>query len=157
MLYRGKLVKIKGIMNRTTLKLKAEGPGFLDFTSQVERLLQKWIQQSPLKSEGLLHLFLQHTSCALTINESYDPSAARDMERFLNHLAPENLSFIEHTDEGPDDSPSHMKALITGHSLSIPVIDGKLALGTWQGIYLCEFRDLAPERRVIVTYQGEGS
>lgn len=149
MLYRGKLVKIKGIMNSTTLKLNPKGPGFLDFTTQVKSELDSWLE---LKPSGLLNLYLQHTSCALTINESFDPSARTDMEKFLDHLAPQNLSFIGHKDEGPDDSPSHMKALITGHTLTIPVIDGTLMLGRWQGIYLCEFRDHPSTRKVILSY-----
>ncbi len=136
-------------MKNSTLILSPKGPGFLDFTAQVKETLKPWIKE---KDSGHLNLFCRHTSCALTINEAYDPAASRDMERFLDHLAPQNLSFIEHTDEGPDDSPSHMKALITGHCLTIPVIAGELMLGRWQGIYLCEFRDQPSPRQIILSY-----
>lgn len=137
-------------MESTTLCVSTPGDGLHDITSQVANLLTEIL---PSESQnGLLHLFLQHTSCALTINEAYDPLAAKDMENFLKHLAPENLSFIKHTDEGPDDSPSHMKALLTGHSLTIPVIKGEMQLGQWQGIYLCEFRKDPKQRKLLLSF-----
>lgn len=137
-------------MQSTTLSFQTSGDGLHDITAEVRELLTKNLLSGA--QNGLLHLFLQHTSCALTINEAYDPLAARDMENFLRHLAPENLSFIQHKDEGPDDSPSHMKALVTGHSLTIPVIEGKMQLGTWQGIYLCEFRSSPKARKVLLSF-----
>jgi secondary thiamine-phosphate synthase enzyme len=101
---------------------------------------------------GVLYLFLPHTSCGLIIQESFDPSAKADMEKFLKHLAPRTLSFIEHTAEGPDDSPSHMKTILTGNSLQVIVENGEILLGTWQGIYLCEFRDGRHSRKVHLKF-----
>lgn len=104
-----------------------------------------------LPESGLLNLFVKHTSCALCINENYDPSVRVDMERIYNRLVAEGKSYYTHTDEGPDDMPSHAKSVLTGVSLTIPVTDGRLNLGTWQGIYLCEFRDAPSRRRLIAT------
>lgn len=139
-------------MKTTRLSLSTQGDGLTDITSLVKDLLQREFLNKGGPTSGLLHLFLQHTSCALTINEAYDPLAAKDLESFLKHIAPENLNFIQHKDEGPDDSPSHMKALITGHSLSIPIVDGVMQLGRWQGIYLCEFRASPKKRAVLLSY-----
>lgn len=104
-----------------------------------------------LPDNGLLNLFVKHTSCALSINENYDPSVRVDMERIYNRLVPENEPYYTHTDEGPDDMPSHAKSGLTGVSLTIPVSGGRLNLGTWQGIYLCEFRDSPSRRRLVAT------
>lgn len=101
-------------------------------------------------AEGLCTLFIAHTSASLLIQENYDPSAKDDLERWLNRLVPENDSLYTHTLEGPDDMPAHIKAALTATSLSIPVIDGELALGTWQGIFLWEHRHHAGRRQVIV-------
>lgn len=139
-------------MRSTTLTIDTAGDLFYDITFKVQERLKEALLKDLEQTSGLLHLFLKHTSCALTINEAYDPKACEDMQAFLKHLAPENLSFIKHTDEGPDDSPSHMKALVTGHSLSIPVIDGHLQLGTWQGIYLCEFRKSPKQRNILLSF-----
>ena len=95
-------------------------------------------------------MFIQHTSASLTIQENADPSARRDLERWLNRLVPENDSLYTHTTEGPDDMPAHIKAILTNVSLSIPVLEGSLVLGTWQGIYLWEHRRGAHKRRVVV-------
>lgn len=103
---------------------------------------------------GLLHLFLQHTSASLTINENADPDVRVDLETAINHIAPETLPF-EHTCEGPDDMPAHVKASLLGAGLTIPVGDGRLLLGTWQGIYLCEHRNHAGPRRVVLTLWGD--
>ncbi len=102
---------------------------------------------------GLLHVFLQHTSASLTINENADPDVRIDMEMGLNHVAPEGLNYI-HTMEGPDDMPAHIKSSLFGCQLSIPVTAGKLAFGTWQGIYLCEHRDHAEGRYLVLTLMG---
>ena len=102
---------------------------------------------------GLLNLFLQHTSAGLTINENADPDVRVDLEASLNHIAPEGLPYV-HTMEGPDDMPAHVKSSLLGCSLNIPITAGQLALGTWQGIYLCEHRDQATPRRLILTLQG---
>ena len=103
---------------------------------------------------GILQVFLQHTSASLTINENADPDVRTDMETALNRLVPENQPFV-HTIEGPDDMPAHVKSSILGASLMIPVSDGALALGTWQGIYLCEHRNDATPRTLVLTLQGD--
>lgn len=102
---------------------------------------------------GLAHLFIKHTSASLTINENADPDVRVDMEMAISKIAPENFPYT-HTCEGPDDMPAHVKSSLLGSSLSIPVKDGSLALGTWQGIYLCEHRDHAGSRKIVVTVQG---
>ena len=104
---------------------------------------------------GLLHLFIQHTSASLAINENADPDVRGDLERHLNVMVPENAPYYEHTLEGPDDMPAHIKSVLIGPSLTIPIQAGRLALGTWQGIYLCEHRDHGGARRVVATIQGE--
>lgn len=112
-------------------------------------------QLPPLPRTGILNLFVQHTSCALSINENYDPSVRADMEQIYNRLVRENEPYYRHTDEGSDDMPSHAKSSLTGVSLTIPITNGRLNLGTWQGIYLCEFRDYGGARRVVATVMGE--
>ena len=103
---------------------------------------------------GLLHVFLQHTSASLTLNENADPTARRDLEVALNRLAPESRDY-SHSLEGPDDMPAHIKATLTGVSVDVPVGDGRLLLGQWQGLYLCEHRDRATERRLVLTLHGD--
>ena len=102
---------------------------------------------------GQLTLFIQHTSASLTINENADPDVQTDMESLLNKIVPEDFPYV-HTLEGPDDMPAHMKASLMGASVTVPVQNGKLALGTWQGIYLCEHRNHGGRRRLILTLQG---
>jgi secondary thiamine-phosphate synthase enzyme len=105
---------------------------------------------------GLLHLFIQHTSASLTINENADPAVRRDFLTHFKRMVPEDdMSLYEHTLEGPDDMTSHIKSSLLGHDLTIPIRDGKLALGTWQGIYLCEHRNNGGERKIVVTIHGE--
>jgi secondary thiamine-phosphate synthase enzyme len=103
---------------------------------------------------GLLHVFLQHTSASLTINENADPDVRIDMETSFNRLVPENQPFV-HTIEGPDDMPAHVKSSLLGSSLVLPISRGSLALGTWQGIYLCEHRNAATPRTAVLTLQGK--
>jgi secondary thiamine-phosphate synthase enzyme len=103
---------------------------------------------------GILHLFIQHTSASLSINENADPDVRGDMERHFNHAVPENAPYYEHTLEGADDMPAHIKASLLDSALSIPVGQGRLRLGTWQGIYLCEHRNHGGARRVVVTLFG---
>lgn len=103
---------------------------------------------------GLCHVFILHTSASLTLNENADPDVRVDMETALNHICPENLPFI-HTLEGSDDMPAHVKASMMGSSLSLPIANGQLALGTWQGVYLCEHRNRGGSRRLVVTGFGE--
>jgi secondary thiamine-phosphate synthase enzyme len=102
---------------------------------------------------GLLYVFLQHTSASLTINENADPDVRLDMETAFNRLVPENQTFV-HTIEGPDDMPAHVKSSMLGASLVVPIANGALALGTWQGIYLCEHRNEATPRTLVLTLQG---
>ena len=104
-----------------------------------------------LPETGLLHLFVKHTSCGLSINENADTSVRDDMERIFNHLVPEHQSYYEHTLEGDDDMPAHAKSSLVGVSLTIPITHHRLNLGTWQGIYLCEFRNYGGERKLVAT------
>jgi secondary thiamine-phosphate synthase enzyme len=103
---------------------------------------------------GLLHVFIQHTSASLTINENADPDVRVDLETSLNSIAPEEFPYI-HTIEGPDDMPAHVKSSLMGSSVSVPIREGALALGVWQGIYLCEHRNHAQARQLVITIQGE--
>lgn len=103
---------------------------------------------------GLLHVFIQHTSASLTINENADPDVPRDLESSLSAIAPEDFPY-RHSCEGPDDMPAHVKAALLGSSVSIPIQNGRLCLGTWQGIYLCEHRERGGGRRLVLTMQGE--
>ena len=103
---------------------------------------------------GLLHLFIRHTSASLTLNENASPDVRRDFEAWANAYVPEDFAWT-HTDEGADDMPAHVKASLMGTSLTLPIADGRLALGTWQGIYLCEARDRGGARRLIATVNGE--
>ena len=119
------------------------GQGLHDITSQVTSLVGG-------TREGLCTIFLRHTSASLVIQENADPTAKSDLERWLNRLVPEGDPFYEHDAEGPDDMPSHLKAALTATSLSIPIIDGKLSLGTWQGIYLWEHRRRGSRRELVV-------
>lgn len=107
-----------------------------------------------LPSEGLLNLFVKHTSCALTINENFDPDVRRDMTMLFNMLAPDGDAQYAHIDEGADDMPSHFKSTLAGVSISIPISRGKLNMGTWQGIYLCEFRNFGGARNIVATIIG---
>ena len=104
---------------------------------------------------GLLQLFIQHTSASLSINENADPDVRGDLERYFNQVVPENAPYFEHTLEGPDDMPAHIKSTILGSSLTIPIGNGRLRLGTWQGIYLCEHRNQGGPRRLVATLIGQ--
>ncbi len=106
-------------------------------------------------STGVAHIFIQHTSAGLTINENADPSVRRDFETHFNRMVPEDTSMFEHTLEGADDMTSHIKSSILGHSVSIPVTNGTFNLGTWQGLYLCEHRNSGGRRRLVVTVYGK--
>ncbi len=105
-------------------------------------------------STGLLHVFIKHTSASLTINENADSTVREDFESHINTMVPENQPYYKHTFEGPDDMPAHIKASLMGSSVSIPITDGKLNLGIWQGIYLCEHRNSSKGRKLVVTVQG---
>lgn len=130
------------------LTIDTPGEGLHDITAQVARVVA-----NAGVDDGLCTLFIQHTSASLTIQENADPSARRDLEAWLKRLVPPNDPLYTHTAEGPDDMPSHIKAALTATSLGIPIIAGKLALGTWQGIYLWEHRT-APRRRTVIVHTG---
>lgn len=106
-------------------------------------------------STGLAHIFIQHSSASLALNENADPTVRQDMESHFNVLVPENARYFVHTYEGPDDMPAHIKAVLLGSSLTLPISNGRLNLGTWQGIYLCEHRDRARSRHLVITLHGE--
>lgn len=129
----------------STLSVEVERQGLVDISAAVSEV----VRLADL-DEGLCTLFIQHTSASLLIQESYDPSARRDLENWLNRLVPENDPLYTHILEGSDDMPAHIKAALTASSVSIPVIAGELALGTWQGVYLWEHRHQSGTRRVIV-------
>jgi secondary thiamine-phosphate synthase enzyme len=127
------------------ITVETSGQGMREITREVEKIVQgEGIQ------EGLCTLFLRHTSASLVIQENADPTAKRDLERWLNRLVPEGDAFYSHDAEGPDDMPSHIKAALTASSLSIPISKGKLALGTWQGIYLWEHRRRGAARELVL-------
>ena len=116
------------------------------------------VQQIPELEDfriGLAHIFIQHTSASLALNENADPTVRQDMESYFNHTVPDNALYYVHTYEGPDDMPAHIKAVLLGSSVTVPVRNGRFHLGTWQGIYLCEHRNRARSRRLVVTVQGE--
>ncbi len=133
-------------MFRRTLAVRAPRRGLHMITSDVAEV----VRESGVR-EGMCNLFLQHTSASLVLNENYDPSVRVDLEAHLSRLAPEDAPHYTHTLEGSDDMPSHIKAALTPVSLSIPVAAGKLAMGTWQGIYLWEHRDDPSPRRLVIT------
>jgi secondary thiamine-phosphate synthase enzyme len=129
---------------KDTLEIQTRGKGLYPFTDLVARRIRQWQVQ-----QGMCYLFCQHTSASLLVSENYDPTAKVDMETFLEKLAPENQPWYRHTLEGPDDSSSHLRAMLTPVSLSIPIDGGELSLGTWQGIYLFEHR-VHPQRRSVL-------
>ena len=137
-------------MSIHTLKINVHKQGLTAFTQSVQQLIQQ-----ETMNNGLCTLFIQHTSASLLIQENYDPSAQQDLENWLNRLVPENDPLYTHTLEGPDDMPAHIKSALTATSLSIPVINGQLALGTWQGIYLWEHRHYHGNRKVILHLQAD--
>ncbi|HIA94307.1 MAG TPA: YjbQ family protein [Candidatus Marinimicrobia bacterium] len=137
------------IQKTITLSPRSRGfhiitPDVLDQLPEIEKI-----------KTGILHLFIKHTSASLTINEDADPTVRLDFESHFNKLVPENQSYYQHTIEGSDDMPAHLKASLLGSSVSVPITDGRLNLGTWQGIYLCEHRDRGSARKLVVTIQGK--
>lgn len=127
-----------------TITLPAYPRGFHLITDHITSALE-------LPESGVLHIFIQHTSAGLTINENADPTVRTDLEASFNHIVKENEPFYEHTFESSDDMPAHIKSSMVGSSVSIPITDGKLNLGTWQGIYLCEFRNNGGNRKLMLT------
>jgi len=133
------------------IHLKSKSRGFHLITDE---LLRELPELRNVKI-GMMNVFILHTSASLTINENADPTVRQDFESFFNRVVPEDDPYYRHQDEGSDDLPAHIKASLLGSSLNIPVSDGQLRLGTWQGIYLCEHRNQGGRRRVVVTIQGE--
>lgn len=133
------------------LSLKPQARGFHLITTDIEQALAK---HTPVRC-GLLHLFIKHSSASLTINENADPTVRDDMERHFNHFVPENAPYYQHTYEGSDDMPAHIKASTLGCSLSMPLTNGRINLGIWQGIYLGEHRNHAGSRTLVLTLNGE--
>ena len=134
-----------------TIQLKPRSRGFHIIDDELLRQLPE-IRQYKV---GLLHLFIQHTSASLTINENADPTVRMDMESHFNHFVPERQSYYRHDYEGDDDMPAHIKSSTLGAELTIPINQGRLMLGTWQGIYLGEHRDHGGVRRIVATIQGQ--
>ena len=137
------------MIQQTTFSLSAKRRGCHLITREVMEHLPQ-----PLPQMGLLNLFVQHTSCALSINENADPDVRTDLSQIMDRLVREREPYYDHTMEGPDDMPAHAKSSLFGVSLTIPITDGRLALGTWQGIYLCEFRNHGGNRRIVATIDG---
>ena len=133
------------------ITLKARARGFHLITDEIEQQLPELARFDV----GIVNLFIKHTSASLTINENADPTVRMDMENHFNVMAPENASYYRHTYEGPDDMPAHIKASLLGASVSVPVSNGRLNLGTWQGVYLGEHRDHGGARKLVVTINGE--
>lgn len=136
---------------RKTITLQERPRGVHLITHEITQALEAEINATDI---GLLHLFLQHTSASLTINENADSTVREDVKTFLDRLAPEG-DFYRHSDEGPDDMPAHLKAIVTGTELTLPIEKGRPCLGTWQGVYLCEHRNHGGSRRLVCTLQGE--
>ena len=137
------------MIRQNIFHLSAKSRGCHLITGEIMANLPK-----PLPKTGLLNLFVQHTSCALSINENADPDVRSDLNQVMNRLVKENEPYYDHTMEGPDDMPAHAKCSLFGVSLTIPITNGRLNLGTWQGIYLCEFRHDGGSRRVVATVIG---
>ena len=129
---------------QTSLTLPSYPRGFHIITDQIENALD-------LPESGVLHVFIMHTSAGLTINENADPTVLNDFESSFNQLVKENEPFYKHTYEGSDDMPAHIKSSLVGSSITVPITNGRLNLGTWQGIYLCEFRNHGGSRKLILT------
>lgn len=134
---------------QTTFTLRPRPRGFHLITEEIEANLPS------LPQTGLVHLFIRHTSAALSLNECADPDVRTDLEAIFDRLVRERESYYTHTLEGDDDMPAHAKTALVGADLTIPVTRGRLALGTWQGIYLCEFRNRAAGRRIVATVLGD--
>ncbi len=133
------------------ITLKSRKRGFHIITNEI---LNEFPELNQI-NVGLINIFIQHTSASLTLNENVSPDVRSDMEAHFNKMVPENAPYYEHTLEGSDDMPAHIKSSLLGPSLTIPIKDGRLNLGTWQGVYLCEHRDFGGSRRVVVTINGE--
>lgn len=136
---------------QTTFRLPPFKRGF----HLITHLIEKNAPELKQLKVGLAHVFIHHTSAGLTLNENADPTVRDDFERYFNHITPENAPYFCHIYEGPDDMPAHLKASLLGSSVTVPISNGRLKLGTWQGIYLCEHRDQGGSRTITVTLHGE--
>lgn len=145
------MIKEGNMWQQKNISITPKRRGFHLITGEIEQQLLEINEFSV----GLLHLFIQHTSASLTLNENADPTVRIDMESHFNKFVPERAAYYQHTYEGDDDMPAHIKASLLGSSVTIPISNGKLALGTWQGIVLGEHRDHGGTRRIIATIQGE--
>lgn len=134
----------------TTFNIETPGRGLFEFTGRVAH----WVAETDIR-EGLLTLFIRHTSASLTVQENADPDVVRDLDAFLSRLVPDDPALYRHTSEGVDDMPAHIRAALTLTSLSIPVADGRMVLGTWQGLYVLEHRFRPHSRRVAAHLLGE--
>ncbi len=143
------ILNYKNMIAQVEITLKPRRRGFHLVTDEI-------VSQLPtLPKTGLLNLFVKHTSCGLTINENADPDVRADMEGIFNRMVPERQPFYTHTLEGDDDTPAHAKSTLSGVSLTIPITNHRLNLGTWQGFYLCEYRQYGGSRRIVATVTGE--
>ena len=133
------------------LRLEARPRGFHLITDEIERA----VPELERFEVGMAHVFIRHTSASLTLNENASPAVRRDFRAWVDEVVPEDAGYWTHTLEGPDDMPAHIKASVLGPAVTVPIADGRLALGTWQGIYLCEHRDSGGPRQVVVTAWGE--
>jgi secondary thiamine-phosphate synthase enzyme len=133
------------------ISLTPKGRGFYLVTEEIV----KQIPEIKKIKTGLMHILIKHTSASITLNENYDPDVRLDMEKYFNRTVKENEPWYEHNSEGSDDMPAHIKSTLIGNSLTVPITDGKLNLGTWQGIYLCEHRNHSGSRKIVVTIFGE--
>ena len=137
--------------HQSEIKILSNKRGFILIT---DILINKISEISNYKI-GILHLFIKHTSASLTINENADSTVRLDMEAHFNQMVPEDASYYRHTLEGPDDMPAHIKSTVIGNTLSVPILNGQLNIGTWQGIYLCEHRSQPHQRKIVATIYGE--
>jgi len=137
-------------LQTTSISLRTNGKGTYEVTDQVNAA----VTRSGI-DDGIVTVFVQHTSCSLIIMENADPTARRDLEEFFDRLVPENEPYFEHNDEGPDDMPSHIRAVLTRSSEVVPVANGRMQLGTWQGIFLFEHRRATHHRKIVITVMGE--
>ncbi len=133
------------------IRLPAFPRGFHLITDTIERA----VPEIGNVQTGLAHVFIKHTSASLTLNENADPTVRLDFESHFNRMIPESAPYYQHDTEGPDDMPAHLKASVLGVSVTVPITSGRLNLGTWQGIYLCEHRDRGGSRRIVVTVMGQ--
>ena len=136
---------------QTECQFKSDRRGLFSIT---DKLYFKVPEISKLKV-GTIHLFIKHTSASLTVNENADPTVGEDFESHLNQIVPEDMPYYKHTYEGPDDMPAHIKSSLIGPDITLPVKDGRISLGTWQGIYICEHRNHGSSRKLILTIWGE--